>query len=467
VAVARLIAVIYGIFYILGLYLPSRVTEERGVGNTESLGVGIIGLGVVGSGIINILADRQAYFKSVRGIDLVVQKIAVRDVAKKRSAEISPDLLTQDPKEVIHHPDVQIVIEVMGGIEPARSYILETLESGKDVVTANKALLAEHGDELFETASTNCAGLAFEASVCGGIPIIRAITQGLPANHVTSLYGILNGTTNYILTKMTDEGGDFNQILKQAQDLGFAEADPTMDIDGTDAVQKLAILCRLAFGVSIPYQSILKEGITEVTAVDIAFARDLGYTIKLLGIARPGESGLEARVHPALVPQDAILASIKDEFNAVEIVGDATGPQVYTGRGAGASPTASAVVSDLLYQAERRTAGRQKVSRQMVDVSKAEPRPPGNIQTSYYCRFTVQDTPGVLAHIAAIFSQHDISIARVIQEGRSEIEGGAVPLIMTTHDASERAMRDASDEIGALDVVKTTPQIIRIEGLNG
>jgi homoserine dehydrogenase len=436
------------------------------VGAPETLGVGIIGLGVVGGGIVKILRDRQDYFKSVHGIDLDIRKIAVRDISKQRSVEVDSALLTEDPEEVVNDKGIQIVVEVMGGIEPARSYTLKALGAGKDVITANKALLAEHGDELFNVASKNNAGIAFEASVCGGIPIIRSITQGLPANQISSLYGILNGTTNYILTKMSDEGGAFSEILVKAQELGYAEADPTMDVDGTDAVQKLAILCRLAFGVSIPYRSILSEGITEVSSIDIAYAHDLGYTIKLLGIAKAGKRGLEARLHPVLVPQDALLANIKDEFNAIEIVGDAAGPQVYTGRGAGALPTASAVVSDLLYQAERRVAGRPGISRQLVDVRVTEPLAAEEVETSYYCRFTVHDTPGVLAHIAEIFASHDISIARVIQEGRSETEGGSVPLIMTTHEASERAMQHARQEIAALDVAKEPPQIIRIEMLN-
>jgi homoserine dehydrogenase len=441
------------------------------VGSPETMGVGIIGLGVVGCGIVEILKDRHDYFRSVRGIDLVIEKIAVRDASKKRPVDVDTNLLTENPEEVIDHPNVQIVVEVMGGIDLAKTYIEKALRAGKDIITANKALLAEHGDSLFELASENDCGLAFEASVCGGIPIIRSITQGLPANHVSSLYGILNGTTNYILTKMSDEGsdegGEFEQILTQAQELGYAEADPTMDVDGTDAAQKLAILCRLAFGVSIPYRSILREGITEVSAIDIAYARELGYTIKLLGIAKSGDRGLEVRVHPALVPQDALLANIKDEFNAIEIVGDAAGPQVYTGRGAGSLPTASAVVSDLLYQAERRIAGRPRVSRQMVDVTTAEPLATDKIETSYYCRFSVDDTPGVLAHIAEVFAKHGIGIARVIQDGRSETEGGSVPLIMTTHDACERAMQQAKDEIAGLDIMKEPPRIIRIENLNG
>ncbi|MEE2752771.1 MAG: homoserine dehydrogenase [Candidatus Latescibacterota bacterium] len=437
------------------------------MGSPERVGVGIIGLGVVGCGIIEILRDRKDYFRSVRGIDLVIEKIAVRDAFKNRPIDVGPDLLTEDPEEVINRAGVQIVVEVMGGIDLAKTYIEKALGSGKDIITANKALLAEHGDRLFDLASNNDCGLAFEASVCGGIPIIRSITQGLPANHVSSLCGILNGTTNYILTKMTDAGGDFGHILEQAQALGYAEADPTMDVDGTDAVQKLAILCRLAFGVSIPYRSILREGITEISPIDITYAGELGYTIKLLGIAKSGERGLEARVHPALVPEDALLANIKDEFNAIEVVGDAAGPQVYTGRGAGSLPNASAVVSDLLYQAERRIAGRPRISRQMVDVVATEPLATDKIETSYYCRFSVDDTPGVLAHIAEIFAKQRIGIARVIQDGRSETKGGSVPLIMTTHDACERAMQRAKDEIDILDVVKEPPRIIRIESLSG
>jgi homoserine dehydrogenase len=437
------------------------------VGSPETIGVGIIGLGVVGGGIVEILRDRKDYFRSVRGINLVIEKIAVRDASKNRSIEVDSDLLTEDPKEVIDHPGVQIVVEVMGGINLAKTYIEKALGSGKDIITANKALLAEHGDSLFDLASDNDCGLAFEASVCGSIPIIRSITQGLPANHILSLCGILNGTTNYILTKMTDEGGDFEDILGQAQELGYAEVDPTMDVDGTDAAQKLAILCRLAFGVSIPYRSILREGITEISPIDITYAHELGYTIKLLGIAKSGDRGLEARVHPALVPKGALLANIKDEFNAIEIVGDAAGPQVYTGRGAGSLPTASAVVSDLLYQAERRIAGRPRVSRQMVDVAATKPLATDKIETSYYCRFSVDDTPGVLAHIAEVFAKQGIGIARVIQDGISETEEGSVPLIMTTHGACERAMQQAKDEIASLDIVKEPPRIIRIESLSG
>ena len=431
--------------------------------NSQSIGVGLLGLGVVGSGVVQILQDRKEVFEKDHEFGLDIRRIAVRDTGKARAVVVAPDLLTDDPASVIQDPNVQILVEVMGGLEPARTLCLSALEAGKDVITANKALIAEHGDELFRVAYANDAGFAFEASVCGGIPIIRSLTQGLSANRIGSLYGILNGTTNYILTKMSDEGGSFDEILGRAQALGFAEADPTMDVDGTDAAQKLSILCRLAFGAEVPYAKILREGIDQITPLDIEYARDLGYAIKLLGIARDTGDHIEARVHPTLVRTDTLLANIKDEFNAVEVVGDAAGPQVYYGRGAGALPTASAIVSDLLEQADRRTTGRQRVSRRFVEVRSAAPIPKDRIRTSYYCRFTVQDTPGVLAEIAQIFSQHTISIATVIQQGRSEEEGGAVPLIMTTHVAVEADMQQAIDHIGGLVTVKGAPQVLRIE----
>lgn len=431
--------------------------------NPKPIGVGLLGLGVVGSGVVQILRDRSDALARDHEFHLDIRRVAVRDTGKARSVDVAPDILTDDPASVIEDPNIQIVIEVIGGLEPARTLCLSALRAGKDVVTANKALIAEHGDELFQAAYANDAGFSFEASVCGGIPIIRSLTQGLAANRIGSLYGILNGTTNYILTKMSDEGGSFDEILERAQGLGFAEADPTMDIDGTDAAQKLSILCRLAFGAVVPYAQILRDGINQITPLDIEYARNLGYAIKLLGIARDTGDHIEARVHPTLVRTDTLLANIKDEFNAVEVVGDAVGPQVYCGRGAGSLPTASAIVSDLIEQADRRITGRQRISRRVVEARAVAPIPKDRIRTSYYCRFTVQDTPGVLAEIAQIFSQHTISIATVIQQGRSEEEGGTVPLIMTTHDACEADMQQAIDQIGGLIAVKEPPQVLRIE----
>ena len=430
------------------------------------MGVGLIGLGVVGGGVARLIQERADYFREVRGVDLVLRRVAVRDLSKPRTVALPADIMTDNAQAVVDDPAVHMVVEVMGGIEPARGLCLRALQAGKDVVTANKALLAEEGRALFSAAAANRAGIAFEASVCGGIPIIRSLSEGLVANRIESLYGILNGTTNYILTRMSDNGGDFAEMLRQAQEKGYAEADPTMDVEGTDAAQKLALLCRLAFRVHVaPAQIPVVEGISHITPLDIGFARELGYTIKLLAIAKAAGERIEIRVHPALVPGGCLLANIKDEFNAVEVVGSAVGPQVFYGRGAGQLPTASAVVSDILDLAERRATGRVGGSARVSDLPDAVPVPPEEVRTSFYCRFTVYDRPGVLAQIARIFSDEHISIATVIQHGRSETEEGTVPLIMTTHEAHGAAMRRAVEIIDGLPVVREKSQIIRIEEL--
>ncbi len=433
--------------------------------NHRPLGLGLIGMGVVGAGVVRILKQRADDFRSIRGVAFDLRRIAVRDIAKSRDSDLPDDILTASASEVIEDPDIQIVVEVMGGLDPARELCLNALENGKDLATANKALLAEHGDDLFSAAARNGANIGFEASVCGGIPIIRSLTDGLAANRIQSIYGILNGTTNYILTGMTDDGGDFQAMLRRAQEKGFAEADPTMDIDGTDVAQKLAVLCRIAFRVSLNPSHILKEGISHVSPLDVDFARELGYTIKLLAIAKAIQNRIEARVHPVLVPSGALLANIKDEFNAVEIVGNAAGPQVFYGRGAGQMPTASAVVSDLLDLAERRVTNRSTGRAPLADLPSADAIPPEEVETSFYCRFTVYDQPGVLARIARIFSEQQISIATVIQHGRSETEQGTVPLIMTTHEAREASMRTAVQQIDRLSIITEPSQILRIEAL--
>ncbi len=427
-----------------------------------AIGIGLIGMGVVGGGVARILRDREREFKDVRGLDLNIRKVAVRDLSKSRTIDLLPDRFTTNPMDVVSDPAIQIVVEVMGGVDAAYDLVLAALQNGKDVVTANKALLAERGDSLFEAAVQNNVGLGFEASVCGGIPIIQTLSQGLVANNIQSLYGILNGTTNYILTRMTEAGEDFDPMLKEAQDKGFAEADPTMDIDGTDAAQKLALLCRLAFRQRVSSGDILKEGISHITALDIDFARELGYTIKLLGIASVVGSRIEARVHPAFVPHDALLADIRNEFNAVEIVGSAVDAQVFYGKGAGELPTASAVVADLVAIAERRKDGLGPAGAPLAPLPEADLVPIGDIQTGSYCRLTVHDKPGVLARVAALFAGEGISIETVIQHGRSETEGGTVPLIMITHDAPESAMQRAITRIGNLSAVTEKPQIIRI-----
>lgn len=427
-----------------------------------AIGIGLIGMGVVGGGVVRILRERAEYFKSAYGLELDIRKIAVRDLSKLRAVPVPADRLTTRPRDVIGDPGVQIVVEVMGGLDPAHDLILSALNAGKDVVTANKALLAERGDDLFEAAARNNVGLAFEASACGGIPIIQTLSQSLVGNRIESIYGILNGTTNYILTRMSEAGEDFGPMLKEAQQKGFAEADPTMDIDGTDAAQKLALLCRLAFRVRLMPGDIIKEGISHITALDIDLARELGYTIKLLGIARAVGNRIEARVHPAFVPSGEILAGIRNEFNAVEIVGSAVGSQVFYGKGAGELPTASAVVADIIALSERRQAGLGPSGPPLSPLPNAELVPLEDVQTRCYCRFTVRDRPGVLAKIATLFSEEGISIETVIQHGRSETENGTVPLIMITHEAPEAAMGRAITRINALPIVTQSAQVIRI-----
>lgn len=433
------------------------------MGKSGTLGVGLIGLGVVGTGVVQLLQKNRERFSQLQNVDLDIRRIAVRDPGKKRDVDLPSGLFTKDTASITVDPDIDIVVEVMGGIDEACEFCLGALNSGKDIVTANKAMLAERGDELFTAAAAHDVSIGFEASVCGGIPILQALRDGLVANRIESLYGILNGTTNYILTRMTDEGGSYGEMLRQAQEAGFAEVDPTMDVDGTDAAQKLALLCRLAFRKRLSPDAILKEGIDGVDPVDIEFARELGYTIKLLGIARPLGDGIDARVHPTMVPSGSLLANIKNEFNAVEVVGSASGPQVFTGRGAGRLPTASAVVADIVDVAQRRLSGAGGSAAGLAEVSDAAIASPDDVQTGTYCRFTVLDNPGVLAEIARIFSVHDISIATVIQHGRSE--EGSVPLIMTTHEARFSNMQKAIDAIDALPVVGEKSKVLRIEEL--
>jgi len=435
------------------------------MGGVQSLGVGMIGLGVVGGGVARILQERSTYFRQAHGLDLVLRRVAVRNPGKPRAVDLPAGVITDDAPAVIQDPGVDILIEVMGGLDPASGFCLEALRAGKDVVTANKALLAEKGQPLFHAASEAGVGLGFEASVCGGIPIMRALSRGLVANEIESLYGILNGTTNYILTRMSDDGGSFEEMLGQAQERGYAEADPTMDIDGTDAAQKLALLCRLAFCSHVSPATIPRDGIEAIGPLDIDFARELGYAIKLLAIAKTHGRRLETRVHPALVPSGCLLANIKDEFNAVEVVGSAVGPQVFYGRGAGQMPTASAVVSDLVDLARQRTSSVRQDAFVPTETAEADPVPPEEVVTSFYCRLTVRDRPGVLAQVAQIYAQEHISIAKVIQHGRSDTEDGAVPLILTLHEAPEGSMRRAVSSINKLPVVTEPAQIIRIEEL--
>lgn len=422
----------------------------------------MLGLGNVGGGVALLLMDGRERLMEQHGLELVVQRALVRDLAKPRRVALPEGVLTRDAGAVVDDPDIQIVSEQLGGIEPARTLILRAMRNGKDVVTANKAVIAEHGDELFGTAKDQGVELMFEASVAGGIPIVRSLMRGLVANRIKSVHGILNGTTNYILTKMTEEGGSFEERLKQAQAQGFAEPDPTFDIDGTDAAQKLAILARIAFGSAVAVGRVFKEGIEGIGRQDIEYARELGYTIKLLAVAKVTDGHMEVRVHPAMIPSTCLLANIRNEFNAIEVEGDAVGTQVFYGRGAGELPTASAVVSDVVAVAGRRLRGGRRAEIVWAFHEHLPIVPMDEIVTAYSLRFLVLDRPGVLAQITGILAEQDISIQSVIQHGRS---ADTVPLIIMTHEAVEKALRRAVAVIDRLPAVKERTRVIRVEKL--
>jgi homoserine dehydrogenase len=393
-----------------------------------------------------------------------LERVAVRDKNKKRDVEIDPARLTTDVEELLADANVQLVVELTGAA-PAYEWVRSALEQGKDVVTANKALLAEHGEELFELALEKGADLMFEASVAGGIPIIRSLRSGLVANRVESLYGILNGTTNYILTRMTRGEGSYEEILADAQAMGYAEPDPTMDVSGMDAAQKLSILSRIAFCCRGTGSEVFCEGIENITSSDIEYARELGYIIKLLAIAKRRNGEVEMRVHPAMVPESSLLANINDEFNAIEVVGSAVGNQVFYGKGAGQMPTASAVVSDMVELIERKGAGAAPAVGDMVLGSEAVGvASVSQIEMRYFLRMQVADRPGVMEQIAHILAVEQISIASVLQKER-DLAGGSVPLIIVTHEAREEAMQRALTTIDAMTAVQNGVHLIRMEEL--
>jgi homoserine dehydrogenase len=425
----------------------------------------------VGAGVVKILESQRAMLEERAGCRLALVAVADTDLTRPREGlDIASLPMTNDAARVLADPAVDIVIELVGGLEPARTFILKALGAGKHVVTANKALLAHHGAELYEEARRRAVTLGFEAAVAGGIPLIRSVKEGLVANRVLALAGIVNGTCNYILSKMTDEGLDFSMVLKEAQAHGYAEADPTLDIEGMDSAHKLQILVSIAFRTFIDLKDIHTEGITRVGAQDIEFARALGYRIKLLAIAKaveggvPGAAGVEVRVHPTMIPAASPLAAVSGVFNAVFLTGDAVGDLMFYGRGAGQMPTASAVWSDALEIARRIAHGIPALALDLPSVGPAALplRPMEAIRCCYYLRVMVLDRPGVLSRVAGILGDNDISIANVIQKGRGTSE--AVPVVMLTHEARERDMRIALAAIDRMPDVATATTMIRVEG---
>ena len=426
--------------------------------------IGLLGLGTVGAGLVKILDTHGAEMDERAGCRLVLERIADPDLVRPRPGlDLGRLPLAPDAAAVLDDPAIQIVIELMGGLEPARAFSLRALRAGKHVVTANKALLAHHGAELFAQARRHKVMLGFEAAVAGGIPLIRAVKEGLAANRILSAFGIVNGTCNYILSKMTDEGLDFAPVLKEAQAQGYAEADPTLDVEGLDSAHKLQILTTLAFRTPVALEEIHTEGIGGVSQQDVVYARELGYRIKLLAIAKASDGALEARVHPTMIPADSPMAAVSGVFNAVFITGDNVGHLMFYGRGAGQLPTASAVWSDALDIARRVGHGLPALDVDLPSVSERRlpMRPMAEIRSAYYLRVMMLDRPGVLAQVAGILGHHDISLASVLQKGRAQTE--AVPVVMMTHEARERDMQAALAGIGELAAVAIRPTMIRVE----
>jgi homoserine dehydrogenase len=430
--------------------------------------VGLLGFGTVGRGTFDVLRRNQEEIRRRAGRGIEIAAVAVRDVKKARDA-VGPALpITSDPRDIVRHPDIDIVVELIGGAEPARALVLEAIERGKHVVTANKALLALHGNEIFEAASRKGVMVAFEAAVAGGIPIIKALREGLTANRIEWIAGIINGTSNFILSEMRAKGLPFETVLAQAQKLGYAEADPIFDIEGIDAAHKLAILASIAFGVPINFAAAYTEGISRLAAEDIRYAEQLGYRIKLLGITKRTSQGVELRVHPTLVPMQRLLASVEGAMNAVLVKGDAVGVTLYYGKGAGAEPTASAVVADLVDVTRMHTADPEnRVPHLAFQAEYLADLPWLGIEdtvTSYYFRMRVADQPGVLADITRILADGRISIDALFQREPSEGEN-QTDIIMLTHEAVERDVNAAITRIEALPSVLAPVIRIRQEEL--
>jgi homoserine dehydrogenase len=430
------------------------------------IGVGIVGFGTVGTGVAKILLDNAALITRRAGVPIELVRVADLDIVRDRGVPLKPGLLTTNIKHILTDPDIDIVIELIGGYDAAKRVILETIAAGKHVVTANKALLALHGEEIFEAATRKGVDMGFEASVGGGIPVIRALTEGLAGNTIESVYGIINGTSNYILSRMTHEGHGFEEVLKDAQQAGYAEADPTFDVAGIDSAHKLAILVSLAYGTAVNFKEIYTEGITNITPTDIAYAKQFGCTIKLLGIAKLVDGEIEARVHPTMLPSTSPIAQVEDVYNAIQLVGDAVGDVVLYGRGAGSMPTGSAVVSDVIAIGRnllKGAIGRVPVASFQQDQRRPlRLKPMEEISSLYYLRFTVVDRPGVLAQIAGELGRCGISISSMVQQGRRE--GQTVPVVIKTHTARERDVQTALREINRKAFVSEPTRLIRVEG---
>ena len=431
--------------------------------------IGILGLGTVGCGTVSVLARNALEISRRAGREIRIAQASARDLKKKRACPMDGIQLVQDPHAVVRNPEIEVVVELIGGYEPARELVLEAIAHGKHVVTANKALIAMYGNEIFAAAQKKGVMVAFEAAVAGGIPIIKAVREGLAGNRIEWMAGIINGTCNFILTEMRDKGADFADVLKEAQRLGYAETDPTFDVEGIDAAHKLTILAAIAFGIPLKFKQAYTEGISKLTRLDVQYAEKLGYRVKLLGIARRTNGGVELRVHPTLIPERRLIANVDGAMNAVLVKGDAVGPTMFYGAGAGAEPTASAVVADLVDVVRTLTADpNNRVPHlafqpdQLVDLPIL---PIDEVETSYYLRLHALDRPGVLAEVTRILADLGISIESILQKEPQAGED-TVPVIILTQRVKEKNMNEAIARIEKLSSIKAKVARIRLEHLN-
>ena len=427
----------------------------------EEIKIGLLGFGTVGKGVYELINKNQELIKKRTGIKLSIKKALVKNPKKHKN--FPKDLLTTDPEEIFKDPEIKIICELIGGEHPAKEYILKAFECEKEVITANKAVLAKWGDEIWGAAEKYGRFLGFEASVGGGIPVIKTLKEALVGNEITSIIGIINGTTNYILTRMLDENLSFETALEEAKEKGYAEADPTLDINGMDSAHKIAILASLAFGFFIPVEKVYVEGIESVSVLDLMFAKDFGYIVKLLAFAVKKENEIEVRVHPTLIPETHVLASIRLNYNALYITGDFVGEVLLYGLGAGKEPTASAVVGDIIDAVEHKLF--KKSSFIKYPLTKKDNfykiKSMDEVESKYYFRFSAIDRPGVLSKISGILGKYEISIASVVQIGRQK-PGESVPIVMLTHETKEKNVKFAFKEIEKLDVVTDKPIKLRI-----
>lgn len=422
----------------------------------KKLNVAIMGLGTVGGGTYNIFTDNHDYIMRTQGIDVCVKRVLDRDRERVLNRGVHKSVFTDNIEDIVSDKDIEIVVETMGGVEPARTFILKVLQSGKSVVTANKELIAKHWFELEPVAKAHGAGLYFEASCVGGVPIIRTLTESMQANRICELYGIINGTTNYILTKMTEDGLSYEKALREAQQLGYAEFNPTADVDGYDAMYKLSILSSLAFHTGIPYSCVYREGITRITADDIASARNLGYVIKLLAIGRREQDKIEVRVHPTFVPLNHPLAGVRGSFNAVMLTGDFVDDIMLYGRGAGARPTGSAIVSDVLFCSKQ--CGHAYFDFGASNKTDGSVEIVNDFKSKYYISLTTFDRAGVLASVSKVLAEAGVSISTVLQKGSS---GDRANITFLTHEANEKAVTAALGDIEKLEYVRSIDSLIR------